>query len=83
MQNYTLRNVPPELWDAITAIIEETGASRRETVIELIRRGLQSRAGSIRGGQARQQAMTPEERREHARQAVRARWDRRNSRSLN
>lgn len=77
MQNYTLRNVPADLWDAITAIIEETGASRRETVIDLIRRGLQSRAGSMRGGQARQQAMTPEERRELARQAVRARWDRR------
>lgn len=77
MQNYTLRNLPQDLWDAISATMQETGASRRETVIDLIRRGLQSRAGSMRGGQARQQAMTPEERREHARQAVRARWDRR------
>jgi len=80
MQNYTLRNVPQDLWDAITGTMQETGASRRETVLDLIRRGLRAREATSRGGQARQQAMSEEERREHARQAVRARWDRRHGR---
>src|SRR5690606_3311086 len=75
VQNYTLRNIPQDLWDAITGTMQETGASRRETVIDLIRRGLQSpQSLAHRGGGARQQALTSEQRRALAQSAARARW---------
>ena len=75
MRNYTLRNLPPELWTAITDLAEREGVSRREAVIRLLERGLQSpQTLARRGGTARQQALTAAQRRSLAQAAARARW---------
>jgi len=75
MRNYTLRNVPPELWDAITALAEREGLSRREAVIRLLERGLQSPTTlAAQGGRERMRRLTPAERRALARAAAQARW---------
>jgi hypothetical protein len=55
-------------------IVDISTGEAEDTVSESKRHPSKRRAGGLKGGKARAKALTPEERREIARAAARARW---------
>lgn len=69
-----LRDLPPELWGQVKAQATTEDLSLRTMVLELLRRGLAVTASGARGGHARAERLTADQRRDSAQHAARARW---------
>jgi hypothetical protein len=76
MPNYILRDVPPDLWEAVRARAAEDGEPLKAVILRLLQRYVAEPGRNAAGGHARAAAMTAEQRSESARQAVTTRWAR-------
>lgn len=74
MPSYMLRDLPSDLWGQVKAQATTEDVSLRAMVLDLLRRGLAVTASGAKGGHARAQSLTPDQRRESAVRAARARW---------
>jgi hypothetical protein len=76
MPSLMLRRLPPDLVARIRAYAAELQIGTPEAATRLLTIGLDALASVSRGGHARREALTPDQRQAMARHAAKTRWTR-------